>query len=116
MTNTPRVMQLMPADWRQLVLLNLAQAHDFISSIAPMTEAGISALTDEQMTIYQRHVARGQELLTGWRKSRMPGIEAEAAKPAQAQPQANGAVPVKRKGGWPLGKPRKTRAQAESTQ
>lgn len=112
----PRVMQLMPADWRQLVLLNLAQAHDFISSIAPMTEAGISALTDEQMTIYERHVARGQELLTGWRKSRMPVIEAEPAKPATAQPQANGAVSVKKKGGWPLGKKRKPRAQQGAAQ
>lgn len=107
MTESPRTMQLLPADWRQLVLLNLEQLHGFISEIHPMTEAGVSALTDQHMAIVEAHVARGQQLLGAWRKSRMPGLAAPV-KPAEAKAaQTNGAEPVKRRGGWPKGKSRK---------
>lgn len=109
-------MQLLPADWRQLVLLNLEQLHGFISEIHPMTESGVSALTDEHMAIVGAHVARGQELLVAWRKSRMPGLAAPA-KPAEAKAaQTNGVETAKaKKGGWPKGKSRKP-ATAETQQ
>jgi hypothetical protein len=47
MTDTPKTMQLSPADWRQLLLLNVEQLHGYLSSVPPNTETGVSAMTDE---------------------------------------------------------------------
>lgn len=132
MPDAPKVMALAPADWRQLCLLNVAQLHDYVSSIPAHNEAGTSALTDEAMVVIDAHLDRGRAFLTAWRKSRVPGMAAPA-KPAERtistaeimdgmQRQAdqhaakNGAVSTKKKGGWPLGKPRKPKPQPGAQQ
>jgi hypothetical protein len=108
MTDTPKTMQLSPADWRQLLLLNVEQLHGYLSSVPPNTETGVSAMTDEIMAVVDAHVARGRDLLVAWRKSRLPGMAPARAQEAQQAVKTNGHVePVKRRGGWPKGKPRK---------
>lgn len=116
MPDAPKTMQLAPADWRQLYLLNVAQLHDYVSSIPAHVEGGTSALTDEAMAFIDAHLDRGRAFLVAWRKSRVPGLAAQ--QPAQTQQTANGqhAPKPKKKGGWPLGKPRKAKPQAEKRQ
>lgn len=116
MTDSPKTMQLAPAHWRQLCLLNAEQLHGFLSSIPAQTEAGASALTDELMAAIDHHVAEGRAFLTAWRKSRVPMMA--APEPAKIEQKAtNGAAePKRKKGGWPLGKPRKPRMQKETQQ
>jgi len=115
MTDTPKTMQLSPAHWRQLCLLNVAQLHDYVSSIPAHTEGGTSALTAAEMIVIDAHLAEQRAFLAAWSKSRMPAFVAPTP-PAEAKAvQANGAEPVKRKGGWPKGRKRKP-AQPEQAQ
>lgn len=110
MTDSPKTMQLAPADWRQLCILNVEQLHGFVSGIPAQTEAGLAALTDEHMALIDAHVARGRAMLTAWRKSRVPMMA--APEPVRAEQKAtNGAAEPKKKGGWPKGKSRKQHAQ-----
>lgn len=112
MPDAPRTMQLAPADWRQLCLLNVAQLHDYVSSIPAHNEAGTSALTDEAIAVIDIHLERQRAFLTAWRKSRVPGLA--AVQPAPAQQTANGQhePKPKKKGGWPKGRKRKPVQQA----
>lgn len=109
MTNTPpRTMQLSPAHWRQLALLNVEQLHQFIASIPPIAESGQSAMTEELIATVDAHLAEQRAFLRAWRVARSPQVVAP-----DAETKTNGAhEPVKRKGGWPAGKPRKPRAEA----
>lgn len=121
MTNpAPRTMQLNPADWRALVLLNVEQLGQFIASIPANDDKGNSGLTDEAIAMIESHVARGQQLLGGWRRARIamaPVQQAEQPAPQPEAPKANGAHEApKRRGGWPAGKPRGRRAQTETRQ
>lgn len=130
MTDAPRTMELAPADWRQLVLLNVEQLGNYIASIPANTEAGLSALTAEHIVVIGSHLERGHQFLTAWSKSRVPGMGQVRAKSATemiegaerimegeiAEGLRNGAERQKRKGGWPLGKPRKPKAEAGAKQ
>lgn len=109
MTDQPKTMQLAPADWRQLCILNVEQLHGFVSGIPAQTEKGDAALTDEHMALIDAHVARGRAMLTAWRKSRVPMVA--APEPARVEQKANGAAKPKGRGGWPKGKSRKPQAQ-----
>lgn len=114
MTDAPKkTIALAPAHWRQLALLNVAQLHNFIDGIPAQTESGISALTDEQIAVIDAHLDEHRSFLRAWRLSRMPQMAAQ--QPAPAPQQANGKhepEPVRRKGGWPKGKPRKPKQPA----
>lgn len=101
----PKTMQLAPADWKQLCLLNAAQLHGYIEMIPPHTEDGSSALTDDALREIGAHLERGLALLRAWRVARVPAMVAEV------NPQANGAALAKPKGkgGWPLGRKRTPR-------
>lgn len=98
----PKTMQLAPADWKQLCLLNAAQLHGYIEMIPPHNEGGASALTDDALREIDAHLERGRALLRAWRVARMPAVVAEV------KVQTNGADPVKPKGkgGWPKGRKR----------
>lgn len=109
MTDAPKTMQLAPADWRQLCILNVEQLHGFVSGIPAQTEKGDAALTDEHMALIEAHIGKGRAFLTAWRKSRVPMVAAPEASRVE-QKATNGAAAPKR-GGWPKGKPRKPRVQ-----
>lgn len=115
MTDTPaKTMQLAPADWRQLCLLNIEQSHAFVTAIDPVNENGGAAITDQHMALIEEHFARQRAFLRGWKLSRIPQMA--APQPTQVQQQGNGkhveAVAKPRRGGWPKGKSRKPKQQA----
>lgn len=109
----PKTMQLAPADWKQLCLLNVAQLHGYIDSIPPHNEGGTSALTDETVAMIDAHLERGRSLLRAWRVARVPQMMASE----QSHPAAvNGTEPPKRRGGWTKGKKRTPRVPREAPQ
>lgn len=114
MSDAPKTMQLAPAHWRQLCLLNVAQLHDYISSLPAHVEGGGSALTAIEMAVIDAHLAEQRAFLTAWQKSRVPGLVVQPV--PQVQPAANGHATPKRKGGWPKGRKRKPMQQPETTQ
>lgn len=84
---------LTPAEWRGLCMLNVAQMHAWLESSAPNLDA--AALPG-----MEAHLDRIRSFLRAWSVSQPP-------KPVETvEAKANGAAPVK-KGGWPLGRPRK---------
>ena len=101
----PKTMQLAPADWKQLCLLNAAQLHNYIEMIPPHNEGGASALTDEAVREIDAHLERGRALLRAWRVSRIPAMVAEVK--VQTKPAVNGAVPKRR------GRPPKVRPEVQ---
>ena len=84
---------LTPAEWRGLCMLNVAQMHAWLENSGPVLNA-------EALPGMESHLDRIRAFLRAWSLAQPKLVE---AKPVE--PKANGAV--KRKGGWPLGRPRK---------
>ena len=87
---------LTPAEWRGLCMLNVAQMHAWIEASSPNLDAAA-------LPSMEAHLDRIRAFLRAWSVSQPKPIE---AKPVETKP--NGvAAPVKKRGGWPRGKPRK---------
>lgn len=115
---TQQTTSLSPDEWKALCLTNVAQLHTFLNGIPPISEGGLSGITDQHMALIEGHLNRQSAFLNAWRRSKAVGTVAQAESqpeaPAPAQ-TANGAQAPKRKGGWPRGKSRKAK-QPEATQ
>lgn len=122
MTEQPQRTQLSPDEWKQLCLLNVNQLLTHLQNLPAVLEGGTSAMTVEQMSAIETHLARGKTFLTAWARSKPVQAQEVVPTTRDAIPasairlegeSANGAAPVKRRGGWPAGKPRKPKTAQE---
>ena len=100
MTDKPTTLSLAPHEWRTLIVNNLAQATEFVQKN--------EQLTLEQMGEFGAHLDRVKHLVAAWRAS-APATMADLklpGEPMQQSAQSNGAVPERKKGGWPKGRKR----------
>lgn len=98
-----KVAQLTPEEWKQLVLLNMAQLQSYLQTVPGNTETGTSGLTDQHLALIDQHLARGRAFVRAWALAR---VEMAPVNVAQPEARPNGAQEPKRKGGWPKGKSR----------
>lgn len=112
MTEQPQRTQLSPEEWKQLCVLNVAQLHTHLQNLPPVLEGGTSGMTAEQMTAIEAHLARGSQFLNAWARAKplQTAQQSSALAPQEPAQEANGAEPVRRKGGWPKGKKRVSKA------
>jgi hypothetical protein len=75
----------------------------------------IPGLTADNIGLIKGHLGRLDQFLAAWARSRPIEPEEKKAEP-EAPAEANGAAPVKRRGGWPKGKSRKGAAQDAQSQ
>lgn len=103
MTDTPKTLSLSAREWNVLLASNA-------SDLAAVFSSQPNPSNDLYMKIVE-HMDRMKAILPGW-------LAAAQAVPAGEAPVADvaPAAPVKRKGGWPAGKPRKARNGAQAVQ
>jgi hypothetical protein len=106
-------MQLRPEEWKQNVLLNLAQLQNYIASIPGTLENGAAGISLDNLTIADEQMDRTRTFMRAWQRSRFEVPQA-GEKPAAAA--GNGTEPAKRKGGWQKGRPRKPKPAQEAAQ
>lgn len=109
---SPKTLTIDTREWNALLAHNAAELMTFFQQQPqPSPEAFKNIIT---------YMDRMKEILPGW----LASAPQPAAEPASQQlrpdavpaPQANGAAPkARKKGGWPLGKPR-TRKAAQAVQ
>lgn len=111
MTDKPATLAIDQTEWRVLFASNIARVNEFVNQTV--------ALTPESLAQLQDHLERAKLLAVAWQRSSPAVAQGAVSQPAQAQPpidpKANGEAP-KRKGGWPLGKPRKQRMNPAQVQ
>jgi hypothetical protein len=110
MTDAPKTLALDSAEWKALVLDNIARAH------AAVTASG--NITPEGLALFSQHLDRIKGIAGAWHASLPKAQPAPQDEPvtAPATANGNGAAPVKRRGGWQKGRPRKPRADGASVQ
>lgn len=106
---TEKTTSLTPEEWKQLCLLNVTQLHNFLQGVPAQTEGGVAGISDQHLALIEGHLQRGSAFLRAWQKSR-PVIPVAKADDQSKPVEANG---VKRKGGWPKGKKRTPRGEAQ---
>lgn len=99
MTDKPATTSLGVSEWRGLVLINLAQAQEFVQ--------GNALLSKEHLPLLIEHMERVIKFARSWHLSQ-PATGQTAVAPAEQQPEK--AEPKKKRGGWPKGKPRTRQA------
>ncbi len=105
MTDKPSTLAIDQTEWRVLFASNLARLNEFVN--------GTTALSPESLGQVHQHLDRAKLLATAWLRSQPPAAADAQQEPIADAPEGNGAV---RKGGWPLGKPRKKRMQPAQVQ
>jgi hypothetical protein len=107
MTEKPTV-ALTSNEWRSLIVCNLQEGITFTNGNGQLTAEGVSS--------FSAHLDKIKTYLHAWHASNPPqaaqGEGAPQPQPEVPTPQANGAAPMKRRGGWPAGKPRKPKNEA----
>lgn len=106
MTDSPKTLSIDAAEWKALLLDNLARAHQAVANSQGINPAGLVDLG--------QHLDRVKVLAAAWHASLPKAQPVAQDDPVTTPAAANGsAEPKKRRGGWPAGKPRKPRtAQA----
>jgi hypothetical protein len=105
MTEKPATLSLDSSEWRAMLGHNLNRAVEFLQAN--------TQVTPEQVAAFHQHLDRMKALVSAWHLS-VPPVAKEAVKEADqsdapAPVHSNGEAPKPRRGGWPLGKPRKKR-------
>lgn len=100
-----KTLALNPGEWKALLLNNIAGAHQAVTNAENISQDGLAVLNG--------HLDRIKGIAAAWFASQPPVPAAENATPAVTQDaaQANGAPPVKKRGGWPKGKKRNAPTQ-----
>lgn len=96
-----KVVALNSGQWKAVVLHNFNMLAQALSNIAAPDDAGLAQIDD--------FIANTRSLMHGWKVAGQQEAKAQqqAAQTVQvAESSGNGAVQVKRKGGWPKGKKR----------
>lgn len=109
MTDAPRTTMLFTEEWRSLCVGSAQQLVGFF--------ANVPHPTPEALELFEQHMARLKMFATAWGATpvlQAPKQQAPAGNPFGTR--HNGASEPKRKGGWPKGKSRKSRAPAEVVQ
>lgn len=113
-TQSPKVVALNVTQWKAVVLSDLSLLHQALSNIHAPTDIDIANI--------DQFVANTRNMLYGWKVAGAQATaQAQAAQDAgqagnsgavavQEHSAGNGAVIVKKRGGWPAGKPRKAKA------
>lgn len=82
------------AEWRVLFSANIARLNEFINQNATLSAENLKALHE--------HMDRAKVLASAWAAATPQAVVEPIEAPAEVQQAA-----LKRKGGWPAGKPRK---------
>lgn len=101
--------QLTAEEWKQLCLLGVAQLNTFVQQIAVPP-------TGEHFALIDSHLERWRTHMGAWAASKVVLDPVPPQQAVRTAPAGNGAEPPKKKGGWPLGKKRKPKAQSEAVQ
>lgn len=107
MTDAPKTLALDSAEWKALLLDNLARAHQAVTASQAINPEGLISLG--------QHLDRIKGIAAAWHASLPKDQLAPQPEPAPAQASANGAEKP-RKGGWPKGKKRNAPRQAQAVQ
>lgn len=112
MTALPKkTTQLTPEEWKQLVLLNVSQLGTFLQNIPGNTESGSAGFTEQHMQLIGGHLDRMGSFMRAWLVSRVdvPPSEVEMPEDDLVTAESGSGGGEVRKGGWPKGKPRKSK-------
>lgn len=96
-------------EWKAICLQGVRDLHQFLD--------GMIYPSDEALSQVDQHMARWAVFMRSWKlhgEPQEPVKEPSGNAETKAEPVANGAE-KKRRGGWPRGKPRKPKAEAQAT-
>lgn len=100
----PATLQIDPRRWRMLFADNIQITANFM--------AGREILTEEDLASLLHYLDEAKLMARAWYQAAVPAKVVEAEPVKAVEPEQ----PVKKKPGWPLGKPRKRQKPAEVMQ